>query len=208
MKIKTWLVGLLILFMLSSPSVALAGEYEDPDVYLEGFELAPVAWEWASSNGGEWQIVVYEWIEKEKVTIQHYDPHDGTIVCWSACWHEIAHKLDHYSAMASTTGERISGGEEFRGAVRNFLWAQMNRSTGEPLHPMTNDILLFQGFFEDWFIFPEDAGLYANYVWGGHEELYADILDWAEGDIDKIPEIMRHLYDMDMANKFYSELEE
>ena len=110
--------------------------------------------------------------------------------------------------MASTTGEWISAGDEFQGAVRNFLYAQMNRPDGELLHPMTNDILLFHGFFEDWYIFPEDTGLWAGYVWGGHKELYAEILDWAEGDIDKIPENIRHLYDMDMANKFYLELEE
>ena len=169
MKTRTWLAGLLILFMLSSPSIAFA--------YRPYTEVS------------------------DQIQIQYYSPSTGEIVCWDACWHEVGHKLD------AEVMDYISESDEFQDAVMNFLYIQMMYTEG-PRHPMTTRIFLFEGFFVDWYIFPENAGRWAGYKWGGYEELYADILDWAEGDIDKIPENLRRFYDMDAANKFYSDLED
>jgi len=131
----------------------------------------------------------------DQIQIQYYSPSTGEIVCWDACWHEVAHKLD-YEVM-----NEISESDEFQDAVVNFLFTQMY--TEGPRHPMTTRIFLFEGFFVDWYIFPENTGRWAGYKWGGYEELYADILDWAEGDIDKIPENLRQFYDMETAIQMY-----
>jgi len=132
------------------------------------------------------------------VQLQHYSLSTGKIVCWDACWHEVGHKLD-YEVM-----DRVSQSDEFHEEVVNFLYIQM--FLVEEPHPMTVDILLFPGFFTDYHIFSDDAGDWAGYVWGGYEELYAEILDWSQGDIEAIPQNLQEFYDMDAATQMYNQV--
>jgi len=71
---------------------------------------------------------------------------------------------------------------------------------------MTGNIFLFDGFFVDYYIFPDVTGKYAYTRWGGYNELYAEILYWSGGDIDEIPESLREFYNMDWANWFCNQL--
>jgi len=176
MKTKIFLAALLILFMLSSPSIAFAFECDNPDKCIEKKNITEV------------------------IPIQYYSPSTGEIVCWDACWHEVGHKLD-YEVM-----DKISRSDEFQNEVINFLYVQLMYTNGTR-HPMTTQIFLFPGFFTDWYIFEENTGDWADYRWGGYSELYADILDWSQGDINKIPENLRQFYDMDAATQMYLDLD-
>ena len=140
----------------------------------------------------------YEGYAENIVPIQYYNPGSGEIVCWSACWHEVGHKLD-YEVMNS-----ISEDPAFQDAVVGFLYGEAI-STSDP-HPMAWRIIVFPGFFNDMYIFPEDTGGFAGYVWGGYDELYAEILHWADGNIWEIPWSLREFYDMDAAQIMYDDV--
>jgi len=129
--------------------------------------------------------------------IQYYDPMTGEIVCWSACWHEVAHKLD-YEVM-----DNVSQNEDFHNQVEDFLYTQM--FFVEDHHPMAGMILRFPGFFNDSYIMGDNTSDWAGYVWGGWDELYAQILYWANGDINEIPQNLREFYNMEEAIRIYNE---
>ena len=132
--------------------------------------------------------------------IQYYNPNNGEIVCWDACWHEVGHKLD------KEIMDRVSESDEFQEQIINFLYMELMYHKS-PSHPMAHNIFLFPGFFTDWEIFEEDTGRWAGYKWGGYSELYADILYWAEGDIEKVPENLRQFYDIETAIQMYLDLD-
>ena len=146
-------------------------------------------------GGIDFEIEVCTWEDPYVVPVQYYSPSTGEIICWDDCWHEVGHKLD-YEVMNS-----ISEDPAFQDAVVGFLYGEAI-STSDP-HPMAWRIIVFPGFFNDMYIFPEDTGGFAGYVWGGYDELYAEILQWSEGNIGAIPWSLREFYNMDAAQEMY-----
>lgn len=192
MKKTIWLLLVLIL-LVPTTVFAQGGTGEDfgnkelvcrTEVFYEG--------------GIDFEMEVCTWEDPYVVPIQYYSPATGEIVCWDDCWHEVGHKLD-YEVM-----DRVSQSEEFHHAVADFIFTQM--FLVEDPHPMTELILMFHGFFSDWYIFPEDTGLFAGYVWGGWEELYAEILNESDGNLYEIPYVLQEFYDMESAQIMYDDL--
>jgi len=198
---KRIILFLLLIAILIPTTVNAQGGDEWYRVDENGVEWERVGevWTWYhSADGSTSEETVFVWKEVEIInsySMQYYDGNTGKIVCWDACWHEVAHKLDHEIM------NRVSQGEDFHDAILWFLYQEMG-SEGFP-HPMALNILLFPGFFADWDIFGDDTGEWAGYKWGGYSELYADILFWANGDIEQIPQELREFYDMDAAQKMY-----
>lgn len=201
------IILLLLLFALLIPTSVKAGGIDERFFVEDRFvtdgdgitwEKEPVTTFHTREDGSTYQEVTYVWREMLiSFPVQHYDPSTGEIVCWDACWHEVGHKLD-FEVM-----NRVSQSAAFRTAVLNFLYGE-TVTASEP-HPMAWKIVLFPGFFNDYYVFPENRGRWSGYVWGGYEELYAEILDWSNGNIWDIPWSLREFYDMDAAKIMYDE---
>jgi len=114
--------------------------------------------------------------ELEDGVIGYYQPSTGEIVCFdkNTCLHEIGHKVDHENSNYSNTKE----------------WKELATSYRDGLSPDNLDGL------NHWiYIFP---GLWGNPImdsgWGGYDELYAEILEYSNGNPDGIPEPFRDSY--------------
>jgi len=201
---KRIIMLLLFIAILIPTTVNAQGAGEGVEtVVIDGveWELVEETWTWYRSDGSTYQQTVAVWqevgaSEYGAYPIQHYDPYTGKIVCWDACWHEVAHKLDH------EVMDEISESPDFRDAIVDFLYQEM---IADQPHPMAVKVLLFPGFFAEFYIFPDDSGVWSGYEWGGYDELYADILYWAGGDIREIPQGLRKFYNMGAAQQMYKE---
>ena len=202
------IILLLLLLVILIPTTVNAQGGVGPGVeilIIDGveFELVAEIWVWHNMDGETWEETKWVWQEVKHVSYvenpyQHYDPNTGKIICWNACWHEVGHKID-WEVM-----DKISESNDFHYAVRDFLYYEM--VSEELPHPMAVRILLFPGFFNDFSIFPDDAGRWAGYVWGGYDELYAEILYWADGNFWAIPRNLREFYDMEAAQQMYDDV--
>lgn len=175
---------------------------EDDFIVTVEYELVERVWFWTDiSTGEEYQTIEWVWVivEKNSTLVEFYDPNTGEISCWDVCWHEVGHKLD------AEVMEDVSGSDKFHNEVVNFLALELMYHK-RPSHPMALKILLFAGFFVDYWTVPDGYGEYSGMKWGGYSELYADILYWAEGDINKIPENLRQFYDIETATQMYLDL--
>ena len=197
------IILLLLLLVILIPTTVNAQEGDEG--YRVGedgiaWERVEETWTFYRSDGTTYEETISIWREvgSTMMDVQHYNPNSGEIVCWDACWHEVAHKLD-YEVMGD-----ISSDPAFQEAIVDFLYREAI-STSEP-HPMTWRIILFPGFFNDMYIFPEDTGFWAGYVWGGYNELYADIFYWADGNFWAIPRNLREFYDMEAAQQIYDDV--
>lgn len=72
----------------------------------------------------------------------------------------------------------------------------------EQRHPMAESSAFFPGFIAP--IEKENNPFFLSFWhggWGGNRELYAEMLNWADGSSDAIPESLRAFYNWELINK-------
>ena len=128
-------------------------------------------------------LMLLWWLTSE---INFYSPELDVIVCHDriSCLHEMGHNLDH------DFGD-ISQSDDFQIAVNIYLTTIWN-------YPQTRS-----SFSANMVIFPgvtspiqRDRRIWSTTgEWGGFAELYASMYQWADGDINNLPEIFRKFYE-------------
>jgi hypothetical protein len=126
----------------------------------------------------------------------YYNYFTGFIYCQTkeTCLHEVAHKYDDESKMISESVKWIQAVDDYR--MTQFYMPQEHKvkqafgimffpGVGSPRLPEHNifAITFWQG------------------GWGGYTELYATIVQFSGGDVNKIPLILRDYYDMEKINE-------
>lgn len=124
-----------------------------------------------------------------------YMPAINKIVCTtrSSCIHEIGHKIDDEN-------DWISKEFEWRYAVH---WYRVEKYYyPETRDAMSSRIMFFEGV--GWDRIHQKNPFYETFWrggWGGYTELYAEILEMADGNKDNMPEIFMDFYDWDRIDE-------
>jgi hypothetical protein len=110
------------------------------------------------------------------------------------CLHETAHRMD-YRYLG-----HISDSAEFQNAVRVYIRVMW-------LHPAARDAFAERVCFFPGVGAPRYQGITHNPFsrsswigWGGYDELYAEMLVWANGQVDHLPACFQRFYDQALLN--------
>jgi hypothetical protein len=128
---------------------------------------------------------------------QNYNIITGLITCndHESCIHESAHKIDAKNNWISKSDNWIKAVNDYRMVQYALLpnekdgdiafYIEFFPGVGAPREPHKNifSLAFWQG------------------GWGGYTELYASIVEYANGDINQIPESLRGFYDMEEINE-------
>lgn len=148
-------------------------------------------------------IMVFVYIGDQVIDMRaagYHNPLTGKVMCgnYSICLHEVGHKIDK-------EGGRISETEEWKYAVTYYrvgIYSYL-----ELRDHMSLKIMFFPGIGGE-----KDpcANPFTYCFWhggyGGHRELYPEILKWSGGNPENMPEIFREFYDWNRIAELMSNL--
>lgn len=115
------------------------------------------------------------------------------------CLHETAHRLDH------RLGD-LSYSEDFKTTVQIYIRVAWENPRARDA--MTDQIAFFPGVGAPRFTFRRFYPLMAGHMagWGGYSELYAEMLVWADGEVDNLPACFRRFYDQALLDALLRDL--
>jgi hypothetical protein len=125
-----------------------------------------------------------------------YIPAIKVIFCHdkNSCLHESAHKADDAAGWISRTDEWVEAVDDYR--MTQYLMP------AEFKDKHAFEIVFFPGIGKQKLTSVDSKSIiFWQGGWGGYTELYASIVEYADGDIEQIPESLRKFYDMDSINE-------
>ncbi|RLI66084.1 MAG: hypothetical protein DRO67_01640 [Candidatus Asgardarchaeum californiense] len=134
----------------------------------------------------------------ENTGIEYYNRINDSVHCRYFCIHEVGHKLDFALG-------RPSNSYEFSQDVAIFLAIQMSIPY-EKQHPFTKKIIIFPGIIAEKKKAQVDMIFITGGRWGGFGELYPEMLQWANGDVSKIPAMFQEYYNQELIDTFLEDL--
>jgi len=111
------------------------------------------------------------------------------------CLHESAHQYDYQHGI-------ISESNEWKLAVDNYQRHALDGYTDASQVPVETVLLvLFPGIGRERNVSlnPFQSSFWEG-GWGGYTEYYASVINYTDGNINKIPENLRRFYDMEEIN--------
>ena len=123
---------------------------------------------------------------------QYYNSWTKDLYCTTNCYHEIGHKLDDELGWKSKT-------KEYRTEVAIFLLLDSN-------HSFVNRTISFPGIIVPKYKSKFPNFLISGFTWGGYTELYAEMLNWADGEVGRIPEVLQKYYNQELIDTFLEDL--
>ncbi len=129
----------------------------------------------------------------------YYNSITNTIYCTDreSCIHEIGHKVDDENGWISETFEWKYAVDWYR--VKIYYYP-------EERDEFSNQIMFFPG--TGWSEKKTTNPFIKSYWtggWGGLTELYAEILTWADGKPQNMPEMFREFYDWNRINELMTQ---